>query len=147
MVSCFKSSRAYQTCKMIGHSQSLGIVTTGYSRIFKDIQEYWCIFSQTHRAQLGEEGKPPLPFFENRRKCLEFGLKKKSRDCVHLWVKFSIQNIVLTVPRRKNSQIFPCEVFFLVLTKCLSKYPSSTNLPFPEKKNCCASAHRRKKTL
>ena len=29
-----------------------------------------------------------MPFFENRRNCP--GFDKKSQDCVHLWVKFSI---------------------------------------------------------
>ena len=49
---------------------------------------------------------------------------KKSPDCVknaltwknvHFWVKFSFQNVVLRVSRRKNSQIFPCAAF---LTEC-----------------------------
>ena len=39
-------------------------------------------------------------------------LGKKSRGCVHLWVKFCIQNIVLGVSRRKNSKIFPCGAFY-----------------------------------
>ena len=36
----------------------------------------------------------------------------KNRDCVHLWVKFCIQNIVLGVSRRKNSNKFPCGAFY-----------------------------------
>ena len=57
--------------------------------------------------------------FENRKKCPDFG--KKGPDCIHVGVKFSIQNINLRVSRRKNSKIFP---FFLVLLmKCLSKCP------------------------
>ena len=40
-------------------------------------------------------GRPPLPFFENKKKC---------PDCIHLCVKFSIPNVVLRVPRRKTFQ-------------------------------------------
>ena len=55
-------------------------------------------------------GWPPLPFFENRKKCPDFG--KKGHDCIHSWIKFSIQNVVLSVSRRKNSKVFPCGAFF-----------------------------------
>ena len=66
----------------------------------------------------------PLLFFKNVKKCLNFA--KKGLDYVHIWVEFFIWNIVLTVPRRKNSKRFPCRTFFcVILTKCLSKYPSS----------------------
>ena len=78
---------------------------------------------------------------------------KKGPDCVHLWVNFSIQDVVLRVSRRKNSshlakwlsvrlgtkrvrvpshspKYFPVGSIFLVfLTKCLSKCPSSTKSP------------------
>ena len=37
---------------------------------------------------------------------------EKCPDCVHFWVKFSTQNAVLRVSRRKNSQIFSCGIFF-----------------------------------
>ena len=37
---------------------------------------------------------------------------KKSFDCVHLFVKFSIQNVLLRVSSRRNSKIFSCGVFF-----------------------------------
>ena len=36
------------------------------------------------------------------KKCSDFG--KKGPDCVHLRVKLSIQNVVLRVSRRKNTQ-------------------------------------------
>ena len=55
-------------------------------------------------------GRPPLPFFENRKKCSDLG--KNGPDFVHLWVKFSIRNVVLRVSKRKNSKIFPCGAFF-----------------------------------
>ena len=37
---------------------------------------------------------------------------KKGPHSVHLLVKFSIQNVVLRVSRRKNSKTFPCGAFF-----------------------------------
>ena len=75
------------------------------------------------------EVNPPLPFFENR-KCPYFG--KKGSDSVHLWVKFSIDNAVLRVSKRKTPKCFPVGFIFLVfLTKCLSKCTSSTNPTLP----------------
>ena len=56
------------------------------------------------RATRGRGGGLPCPFF----------FKKSAPDFIHLWVKFSIQGIVLRVSMRKNSQIFPVEPFFLV---------------------------------
>ena len=84
------------------------------------------------RGRGGRGGRPPLPFFENRKKCPDFG--KKGPNCVHPWVESSIQNVVLGVSRRKSSKIFPCRAFFCVfLTKSLSKCPNSTKPPLPEK--------------
>ena len=71
-----------------------------------------------------------------------FGFWVKNRDCVHLWVKFCIQNIVLGVSRRKNSNIFPAELFIptyfpaelfilVFLTKFLSKCPNSSKPLLP----------------
>ena len=48
--------------------------------------------------------KSPLPFFENRKKCSNFG--RKGPNCAHLWVEWFIQNLVLRVSRRKHSQHF-----------------------------------------
>ena len=73
-------------------------------------------------AQLGGKrvGRPPLPFFENQKKCPDFA--KKDPDCVHPQIRFTIQNVVLTVSKRKNSEIFLAGPSFLeFLTKCLSK--------------------------
>ena len=70
------------------------------------------ILEQTSSAQQGGEGRrPPLPFFENRKKCPNFG--KKGPNGVHLWVKSSIQNVVLRVYRTKSFRIFPTGSFFL----------------------------------
>ena len=43
---------------------------------------------------------------------LSDALLKKDRDWLHLWLKFSIQNVVLILPWKK-SRMFPCRAFFL----------------------------------
>ena len=48
----------------------------------------------------GRRGRSLLPFFENKKKCPDFA--EKDSDSVHLWVKYSIQNVVLRVSRRKS---------------------------------------------
>ena len=62
-------------------------------------------FAQLAGPQLGQKegGGLPCPFFENKKKC---------PDCVHPYIKFSIQNVVLRVSKRKNFEMFPCEAFF-----------------------------------
>ena len=87
-------------------------------------------------AQLGGEGRrSPLPFFENQKKYPDF--RKKGPDCVHPYVKFTIQNVVLRVSKRKKITIFPC--FFLeFLTIRLSKCPNFTKPPLPWKISGCA---------
>ena len=78
-----------------------------FSRIFR-----YFIHIQLHsqaRNQGGERRSSP-PLFENRKKCPEFG--KKSPDCIHHWVEFSIQDVVLRVFRIKNSKTFPCGASF-----------------------------------
>ena len=75
-----------------------------------------------NQVRLAARGSSPLPFFENQKKCPDFG--KKGPDSVYLCPKFSIQNVVLRVSRRKNSKI-------VFLTKCLSKCPNSPKHPLP----------------
>ena len=85
-------------------------------------------FQARNKGWKGE--RPLLPFFKNHKKC--------HSDSVHLWVKISIQNVVLRVSRRKNSKIFPCGTFFFkFLTKCLSKWPNSPKLPLLWKISDC----------
>ena len=62
--------------------------------------------AQLRRRGRGSGGRPPLPFFEIQSNCPDFG------DCVHLWVKFSIQDAVLRLSRREKSKILPCGVCF-----------------------------------
>ena len=50
----------------------------------------------------GANGRLPL---ESPKKCPDFW--KKGPDGVHLWIKFTIQNVFLTVSRRKISKFFP----------------------------------------
>ena len=53
---------------------------------------------------------------EVQKKCPDFG--KKGLDCIHLWVKFSIPNVVLGASKRKNPKCFSTGRFLLFLTKC-----------------------------
>ena len=96
------------------------------------------------RATRGVEAgrRPPLLFFENRKKVPWFW-KKKGPYCVHPWVEYAIQNIVLRVSRRKSSKMFPWGVFFLVyLTKSLLTCPNSIKPPLPWKISSCAPAKK-----
>ena len=61
-----------------------------------------------------EEASSPL--FENQKRCSDFG--NKSLDCFNLWVRFSIQNVVLRVSRKKNPKCFPEGSLFLVFFIC-----------------------------
>ena len=52
-----------------------------------------------------ELGRSPLHFFKKSKSALI--LEKKRPDCGHLWIKFSIEIVVLIVYRRKTSKMFP----------------------------------------
>ena len=80
--------------------------------ICSDTDVYLAIFRVTV-VQLGGRGATPPAVFENRKKCPDFW--KKGLDCVYTWVKFSIQNVVLRVSRRKNSKMFPCGASFSIV--------------------------------
>ena len=59
---------------------------------------------------------------------------KKGPDFIHLWVNFSIQDIVIRVSRRKNSNFSLWGLFSLVFLANI--YQSALipwNLPYPEK--------------
>ena len=97
-----------------------------YLGIFRGIDQYSATFTS---AQLGGRGEASPVLFENRKKCLGFG--KKGPDCDH-WVKLSIQNVLLRIPRRKNTKMDPCGASFLVfLPKYLSMCSRSINLYLP----------------
>ena len=74
------------------------------------INHFFCIWSIKSDAQLEVKGGGLSCPFLKIEKC-GLILKKKGPDSVYLWVKFSIQNLVLRVSRRKNSKCFPCWVF------------------------------------
>ena len=121
------SSKVSQTCSMIGHIQSLGIVRTVYWS--KDIQGYWCIFINTGRRATrgGGGGKDfPRPFLKIKK---GFLILEKVPDFVHLWVNFSIQNVVWRVSTRKNFKMLPCGASF----SWVFDENVSTKLPCPEK--------------
>ena len=104
--------------------------------MFKHIRGYWCIFSHTHRRTTrGERGEISPTLFENRRKWSDFG--KKDLDCVHLWVNFSVQNVVLRVSSWKNSKMFPRGAPFSCVFDEWNVYQSAlvpqTFFPCPEK--------------
>ena len=102
------------------HSQnSLFKRFPGYLGIFRDIDAYSATLTG---AQLKGRGEASPTLFENRKKYPDFG--KKGPDSVHLWVKFSIQNIFLRASRRKNFKMFPCGALFpCVFDKMFIKVP------------------------
>ena len=112
------------------------------SRVFRNIQRNWCIFSHTNRrATTGERRGLPCSFWKPKNVSWFW----KDPDCVHPWVEFSIQNLALSASWRKNPKSFPEGYLFLVfLIKCLSKCPISTNSPHPLtcKNPGCAPAPR-----
>ena len=78
----------------------------------------------------GRVDRPPLLFFENRKKVPRFW--KNRPNCASTWDESSIQNVILRISRGKSFKIFPCGTFLLLfLTKSLSKCPNSTKPLLP----------------
>ena len=82
---------------MIMLIQSPSFVETVYSSIFKDIYVYSGILMHIQPHSLArnyEEGRGEASpaFFENQKKCTDFG-KKDTPDCVLLWFKCSFKNM------------------------------------------------------
>ena len=102
-----------------------------YCKIFKNNFFYRPPFRRVTRRGAGGGGRRfSLSLLKDHKKCSDFG--KIDPDSVHLLVKFSIQNVILRVSRRKNSKFSPVEPFFLKLfTNFLSKYPSSQKPSLP----------------
>ena len=97
------------------------ILSVSVIKIYGRFYGYISMFLHVQTRNYGE-GWPPLPLFINRKKCPDFRKKRRS-DCVRLWIKFSIQYVVLRVIRRKNSKIFPCRTFFPVFNKIFIEVP------------------------
>ena len=65
---------------------------------------------QPYCEQLERKVETSPAILENRKNFSDFG--KEGPDFVYAWVKFSIQNVVLTVSTRKNSKMFSCGASF-----------------------------------
>ena len=92
----------------------------------------------TRGAGGGSGSEASSALFENQKKCPDF--RETGSDFVHLHVKFTIQNVVLRVSKRKNFKIFPVGPFFLeFLTKYLSKCPNFTKPTLTWKISGCTS--------
>ena len=83
------------------HIQTYSGITEAYGAIIR------------HIRNSTEEASSAL--FENQR-FSDFG--NKSLDCFNLWIRFSIQNLVLRVSRKKNPKCFPGGSLFLVFFIC-----------------------------
>ena len=126
----FRSSKACRTCKIIMHNQSHGIeqFIQAFTRVFRHIQGYWCIFSHTHRRATRRERKTSPSLFENWKKCRDS--TKKDPDCVHHRVKFSILIVVLRVSRIKKFQnVLMQGLFFCCFRRIV--YQSAQFHPLP----------------
>ena len=66
----------------------------------------WYFNNKAGAQQGGKWGRPPLSFFENKKKCYGFG--KKDLIVFIFGLKIFIQNVVLRVSRTKNSKIITC---------------------------------------
>ena len=88
---------------------------------------------QPHSQGHNKEGKerPPLLFLKIKKGVLIFG--KKGLDCVHLWVKFSIQNVVLRVSRRKKFPAGPLFFCFWGNVYWNALVPQTPSFTCPEK--------------
>ena len=100
-------------------------------------------FIQTWQTcNYGEAGGKSCPFYFEKSKKMSKSWKKALIVSIFGWVKFSIQNVVLTVSRRKNSKVFPSRAPFFraFLTKWLSKCLNFIKPPLPWKMSGCAPA-------
>ena len=133
------------------HTENPGMVKTVCSGIFRHIQEHSVIFSHvqvywgtfrhywvvmeplsdifgtlrnrlayTRRATWRERWS--LPALSEIEKKSWFG--KKKALIAHLWVKFAIENVVLSVSSRKNTKMVPCGASFSCIFDPLS-YPTT----------------------
>ena len=78
-------------------------------------------------------GGLPCPFFKIEKEPW-FWEKNTLAIFIYEWVKFIIQNAVLSVPGKKSPKYFPAGHFFRVLQiKFLSKCPYFKNFPLDSK--------------
>ena len=95
----------------------------GYFGIFRDIDAYSATLTW---VQLGRKGETSPICFENRKKCPDF--RKKSSAYDHLWVKFSIQNIILEYLGEKTPKCFPGASFSCVFDEMFIELPWFHNI-------------------
>ena len=100
--------------------------TQAFSRIFRDTQGYWCVFSHTHRrtTRKGEGGD-------------WFATIWKSKKSPDFWGE-SPEDLGEKTQKCSLERLF----FNCVSPKCLSKWPTSTKLPLLWKISGCALAFR-----
>ena len=94
------------------------------------------MFSHTRSEQLGRRGRGFPTLFENWKSFLIFG--KKTLIELNLEIKFSTQDVVFRVSKRKIPRMFPYVVFFPCAID--EKSPSSMKLPLPRKISGCKRA-------
>ena len=97
--------------------------------IFKHFQKYLGIFRDFHAysitltgAYLGEGEEASTALFKNRKTCPDF--LNKGHDCAHLWVKFSIQNVVLRLSKKKTQNVSMRGLFSGVFDEICIEVPS-----------------------
>ena len=78
----------------------------------------------------GEEGRSPLPIFQNLEKSILI-LGKNALIVVIYGLNFSFKIQFLKVFRIKYRRFFPAGSFFPIVHNCLSKCPNSKKTPLP----------------
>ena len=82
-----------------------------YICIYIYIYMYIYIINAYSVTLLRGEGQAFPAIFWALKKVLLFW-ERKGPDCVHQWITFFVQNVVLRLIRRENSKMFSCRVFF-----------------------------------
>ena len=100
-----------------------------YSSDAKKIRTGWTTGAQ-------QNGRPSLPFFEDREKTPD--VRKKIPDCVHLLVKFFIENVVLGVSKKTTPKYLPAGPFLCFWRSVHWSVLGPQNLPYSEKFLVCA---------
>ena len=77
------------------------------------VERQWNIQTMCSGVQQagGKGARSPLPFLKAEKNSSDFG--KKCPGCIHLWVKFVVQNSVLRLSRAKCFEIFVVETLLL----------------------------------
>ena len=107
----FRTQDIFKSMSNMSDDQAYPEPWHSQNSLFKHFPWYLGISRDTITGvQLKWGGETSFALFRNLKKYPDF--EKKDPDCVHIWVKFSIENIVSRVSRRKNPIMFPCEALF-----------------------------------